>query len=225
MEKFFRSAIRRYYEVELPPNHARRKHWPLLVALHGYEGDKDSMMRVASHIADGKMVVVSLQGPYQFFRRLVKNPKDFRVVFGWGTTYKIEDSIDLHHRDLETIIRLAVRKYRADPRRVFLLAFSQACAPNYRYAFTHPQAIRGAVAVCGGVPDDWNKNPCSRPAATRVLHIAARQDKWYSREKNLEFRRQLGQRAATLDFRFYDSTHKFPRRSIPHIRRWIEEHL
>jgi len=151
MEKSFRSAIRRYYEVELPPNHPRRKRWPLLVALHGYEGDKDSMMRVARHIADGNMVVVSLQGPYQFFRRLVRNPKNLRVVFGWGTTYKMEDSIDLHHRDLETMFALAVRKYHADPQRVFLLAFSQACAPNYRYVFTHPQAIRGAVGVWIGL--------------------------------------------------------------------------
>jgi phospholipase/carboxylesterase len=225
MEKFFRSAIRRYYEVELPGNHARRKRWPLLVALHGYEGDKDSMMRVAKHVADSNMVVISLQGPYQFFRRLVRNPKNLRVVFGWGTTFKMEDSIRLHHRDLETIIALAVRKYHADPRRVFLLAFSQTCAPNYRYVFTHPRAIRGAVAVCGGVPGDWNENPHYRPAATHVLHIAARQDEWYSQEKNLEYRRQLGQRAATVDFRFYNSPHKFPRQSLPHIRRWIMNHL
>jgi predicted esterase len=197
----------------------------LLVALHGYEGDKGSMMRLATHVADGKMVVISLQGPYQFFRRLVRNPKDLRVVFGWGTTYKMEDSIDLHHRDLATIIQLAVRKYHADPRRVFLLAFSQTCAPNYRYAFTHPKAIRGAVAVCGGVPGDWEENPHFQPAATHVLHIAARQDEWYSREKNLEYRRQLAQRAATVDFRFYNSTHKFPRQSLPHIRRWILKHL
>ena len=93
MEKYFRSAIRRYYEVELPHNHAQRKRWPLLVALHGYEGNKDSMMRVARHIADGNMVVISLQGPYQFFRRFGRNPKNFRVGFGWGTTYKMEDSI------------------------------------------------------------------------------------------------------------------------------------
>jgi predicted esterase len=225
MEKFFRSAIRRYYEVELPRDPARRKRWPLLVALHGYEGEKDSMMRVATHIADSNMVVISLQGPYQFFRRLVRNPKNLRVVFGWGTTYKMEDSIELHHRDLQTAIQLAVRKYRADPQQVFLLAFSQTCALNYRYIFTHPHAIRGAVAVCGGVPGDWQTNPHYRPSATHVLHIAARQDQWYSREKNLEFRRDLGQRAATVDFRFYNSTHKFPRQSLPHIRRWIKKHL
>jgi predicted esterase len=106
-----------------------------------------------------------------------------------------------------------------------LLAFSQTCAPNYRYVFTHPQAIRGVVAVCGGVPGDWNQNPLYRPAPTQVLHIAAREDEWYSREKNLEFKRQLGERAAAVDFRFYDSTHKFPRQSLPHIRRWIMKHL
>jgi len=225
MEKFFRSAIRRYYELELPRDHVRRRRWPLLVAMHGYEGNKDSMMRIAQRVADGKMVVISLQGPYQFFRRFGRNPKNFRVGFGWGTTYKMEDSVQLHHRDLETVLRLAAREYRADPDRVFLLAYSQTCSANYRYIFTHPRAIRGAVGVCGGVPGDWKENPEYRPAATHVLHIAARQDQWYSREKNLEFRRQLEQRAGSLDFRFYDSPHKFPRNSIPHIRRWIMKHL
>lgn len=225
MEKFFRSAIRRYYELELPPNHAGRKRWPLLIALHGYEGDKNSMMRVAQRIAAGKMVVISLQGPFQFFRQLVKNPQERRVVFGWSTTYKMDDSIKLHQRDLETTLRLAVRKYHADSSRVFLLAFSQACALNYRYVFTHPKAIRGAVAVCGGVPGDWNENPQYQPSATHLLHIAARQDEWYSREKNLEFRRQLADRAASLDFRFYNSTHRFPRQSLRHIRVWIEKLL
>ena len=225
MEKFFRTAIRRYYELELPRNHAARRRWPLLIGLHGYEGNKDSMMRVAQHIANGDMVVMSLQGPYQFLRGFGKGRTNFRVGFGWGTTYKMEESIQLHHRDLETIIQHAVRNYHADPKRIFLVAFSQACALNYRYVFTHPRAIRGAVSVCGGVPGDWMENPHYRPAFTHVLHIAAKNDEWYSREKNLEFRRQLAQRAATLDFRFYNSPHKFPRSSIPHIRRWIEKHL
>ena len=225
MEQFFRSPLRRYYEIELHRKQARRKRWPLLIALHGYEGNKDSMMRVAQRIADDKLAVISLQGPYQFFRRDGDDPKNFRVGFGWGTTYKMEESIELHHRDLEAVIQLATRKHHADRERVFLLAFSQACSYNYRYVFTHPRAIRGAIAVCGGVPGDWAENPHYQVARTHVLHIAASQDEWYSREKNLEFRRQLAQRAATLDFRFYDSAHKFPYNSIPHIRRWIEKHL
>jgi predicted esterase len=137
----------------------------------------------------------------------------------------MEESVALHHRDLQALIRLAEREYRTDPQRVFLLAFSQPCSYNYRFVFTHPRTVRGAIAVCGGVPGDWDENPRYRPAHTHILHIAATRDEWYSREKTLQFRRQLAQRAASLDFRFYNSPHKFPRTSIPHIRRWIQKHL
>jgi predicted esterase len=225
MERSLTSPIRRYFDLELPHNWKRRKRWPLLIALHGYEGNKDSMMRLAKRIGAGHMVVISLQGPYQFFRREGEDPKSYRVGFGWGTTYKMEESVALHHRDLRKLVSLSERKFRADPGRVFLLAFSQACSYNYRFIFTHPRAVRGAIAVCGGVPGDWDENPRYHSAHTHVLHIAASRDEWYSREKNLHFRHQLAQRAASVDFRFYKSPHRFPRAAIPHIRRWIEAHL
>ena len=234
MEQFFTSPIRRYFEVELPRQGHRKKPWPVLIALHGYEGDKTSMLRLAGRIADGEMVVISLPWPNQFILRspVAKNTardrrgaRGFRVGFGWGTTYKVEESHALHQRDLRTLIDLAARKYRGDRQRVFLLGFSQACAYNYRFVFTHPRAVRGAIAVCGGVPGDWNENPRYKPARTHVLHIAAKRDVWYPREKNSHFRRQLAERAASLDFRFYNSPHKFPRAAIPHIRRWIRKYL
>ena len=128
MEHFFTSPIRRYFEVELPRQHNRKKRWPLLIALHGYQGDMTSMMRLARRIADGRMVAMSLQGPNQFVLRDGNETKNFRVGFGWGTTFKVEESHQLHHRDLRAVIDLAVRQYHADRRRVFLLAFSQACA-------------------------------------------------------------------------------------------------
>jgi predicted esterase len=229
MEHFITSTIRRYYELELPHTGTSRKRWPLMIALHGYQGDKDSMMRVACSISNGKMVVISLQGHNQFFINYgtadLTDPKTYRVGFGWGTSYKVEESIALHHSAIRELIELAVKKHHADPRCVFLLAFSQACAYNYRFVFTYPREIRGAIGVCGGIPSDWNENPLYRKARTHVLHIAASEDVWFSRAKNLEFRRKLAQRTASLDFRFYKSPHKFPRTSIPHIRKWIQKHL
>src|SRR5512143_3184592 len=134
MEQFLRSSIRCYFELELPHASPRRKRWPLLIAMHGYEGDKDSMMRLARRIADGRMVVVSLQGPNQFFvRRGNAQPVSYRVGFGWGTTYKMQESVRLHHHNLQRLISQAAQKFHADRRRVFLLAFSQPCAYNYRF--------------------------------------------------------------------------------------------
>lgn len=224
MEAFFTSRIRRYYDLELPKPDGKNRRWPLLIGLHGFEGDKTSMMAVASHIAEGRMIVMSLQGHNQFFIRR-HDPKGNRVGFGWGTSYKMGESIQLHHEGVRRLIRIAVKEHHADADRVFLLAFSQACSYNYRYVFSHPRSIWGAIAVCGGVPGDWDENPRYRKARTHVLHIAAAQDEWYSREQNEEYQRKLAKRAASVDFRFYDSTHRFPRASIPHIRRWIEKHL
>jgi len=229
MENFLTSPIRCYYELDLPQRHKSRKRWPLLIALHGYQGDKDSMMGVARRIANGNMVVISLQGPNQFFinygRNNVVDPRAHRVGFGWGTTYKMQESVELHHHNIRTLIDLAVQKHCAARSQVFLLAFSQACPYNYRFVFTHPDTVRGCIAVCGGVPGDWHENPNYRKARTNVLHIAATNDVWYSSEKNLEFRRKLAERAGSLDFRFYNSPHRFPRASIPHIRKWIEKHF
>jgi len=171
------------------------------------------------------MVVVSLQGPYQFWFERGTDPKQFKAGFGWGTNYKTEESVALHHHNILALIDRAAKHHHADPERVFLLGFSQACSFNYRFVFTHPHKVRGVIAVCGGVPQDWAENHGYEQSPTHVLHIAATQDEWYSREKNLEFRRQLAGRTASLDFRFYKTTHRFPRASLPHICRWIERHL
>jgi predicted esterase len=224
MEQFFENRLRRYYELELPKAHRSKRRWPLLIALHGYEGNKDSMMRIAKRIGAGKMVVISLQGPFQFIRR-GSTATNFRIGFGWGTTWKMDESIALHHSDLRKVIALALKKFRADPARVFLLGFSQACSYNYRFVFTHSRVVRGVIAVCGGVPGDWDSSPRFRPVHTHILHIAASRDRWYSRAKNLTFPIMLAERAASVDFRIYQSTHRFPRAAIPHIRRWIERHL
>ena len=221
MEQFLTAPIRCYYDLELPRRKRAGGRCPPLIALHGFRGNKDSMMRVAGRIADGRMIVASLQGPYQFYFRLGEVQNKHNVGFGWGTNFKMEESVALHHRNVAALIDHLAARFHADKERVFLLGFSQACSFNYRFVFTHPQRVRGVIAVCGGVPGDWNESSAYRQAQTHVLHIAATEDEWYSRQKNLEFRRQLAQRAASLDFRFYKSSHRFPRAAIPHIRRWI----
>src|SRR5438552_9941500 len=200
MEQFFLSSTRRYYELELPRVRPPSGGWPVLVALHGYQGDKDSMMRVASRIAARRMIVMSLQGPNQFFINYEDDPKNYRVGYGWGTTWKMEESVERHHANVHKLIELAIRKHQGADSKVFLLAFSQACSYNYRFVFTYPTRVRGAIAVCGGVPGDLATNLRYHRAMTAVLHIAATRDVWYTKEKNLAMRDALEGHAASLDF-------------------------
>jgi predicted esterase len=225
MEGVLITPLKVWYDLELPPGHSRRKRWPLLIGTHGYEGNKESMMKLVTAVAGGRMIAASLQGPYQFFLGRDGNAQSARVGFGWGTSYRGLDSVALHHHAMNALIETAVEAHRADPARVFLMAFSQSCSYNYRFAFSHPAKVRGVIAVCGGIPGDWKENPRYHCRAAHVLHIAASDDRWYSRERNEQFRRDLPLRAASVDFRVYQGPHKFPRAAVPHIRRWIEDKL
>jgi predicted esterase len=220
MERTLTSPLTLHYDLELPPSHARKKRWPVLIGTHGYEGNKESMMRLCQKVAGDSMIAASLQGPYQFWIGGSGAPNR-RVGFGWGTNYRGLDSVALHHHAMGSLIETLVREERADPARIFLMSFSQSCSYNYRFAFSNPGLVRGVVAVCGGVPGDWKENESYKKGAAHVMHIAATDDQWYSRERNEQYRKDLSLRAASTDFRIYRSTHRFPRAALPHIRRWI----
>src|SRR4029453_2457269 len=95
------------------------------------------MMREARQMVPDNFAVVSLQG----FHQHLKEPKEaggpLRFGFGLLTNFKPEESIAMPHRALLDLIRSVMEENVADPTRVFLLGFSQSCALNYRFAFTH----------------------------------------------------------------------------------------
>src|SRR2546423_15552527 len=116
---------------------------PLLVALHGYGSSKAWMMREAREHAPAGFAVAALQGPYQHLKEAREPGGPLRYGFGWLTDFHAEDSIALHQRALLSLIDSLVARGVARRERVFLLGFSQSCALNYRFAFTHPAALRG----------------------------------------------------------------------------------
>lgn len=224
MEGTLNSPLPFYYDLELPPSHAKKKKWPVLIGTHGYEGNKESMMRLVQKVAGDQMISASLQGPYQFWLGS-EGGTSRKVGFGWGTSYRGLESVALHHHAMRSLIKTLIWVHRADPAQIFLMAFSQSCSYNYRFAFCNPGTVRGVIAVCGGIPGDWKENVGYQKGAAHVLHIAATEDQWYSPERNKQFRKDLPVLAASSDFRFYRSPHRFPRTSLPHIRKWIEKKL
>ena len=97
------------------------------------------------------------------------------------------ESIRLHH---EMVLPRSGRSGQANcgipaERRV-LLGFSQPVSLNYRFAEAHPDAVRGVVGICGGLPGDWDDAHPGRIGAA-VLHIARRQDEFYPAERTEQY--------------------------------------
>src|SRR5581483_4768563 len=166
-----------YYDLYVPDGGQLK---PLLIALHGYGGDKSSMLRLARRINETDFVIAALQGPHQHLVRPTKENPQLGYGFGWLTNFKPEESVALHHQLVREIIAAVGRSGEADTSKVFLLGFSQAVGVNFRFAFTHPDLVRGVVAICGGIPGDWESAGKYASGAVDVPYIAGERDEFYS---------------------------------------------
>lgn len=219
IERSTEQRILMHYDLYVPEA-AQQQAMPLLIALHGYEGNKESMMALAQKINRQDFLIASVQGPHSFFIRSEQEPRKPKVGFGWMMLYKAPETIDLHHRTLLSVIENTAAEYRVNRRQIFLLAFSQASALNYRFTFTHPNLIRGAVSVCGGIPGDWHDEKYHK-SDTDVLLIAGEKDDIYPIERARTFKETLAMRARSVEFKSYPTGHIFMRESLPLINQWL----
>jgi Predicted esterase len=181
-----KAEINLYYDLFLPDE--IEKPAPLLIAVHGYGAHKRYMMREARQVLPDGWAVASIQAPHQHFR---KTDDGFRIGFGWLTDHKPEEYVSLHHDFILRLIDKLATDETIDPSRVHLYGFSQACALNFRFAFTHPASIAGFIGVCGGIPGDLDTNENHKPFDARTLYLYGDDDEFYTQEQFVAFNTKL----------------------------------
>ena len=219
LDSTLKAEINLYYDFQPAETPAA----PLLIALHGYGASKRHMIREARLMAPEGFAIAVLQGPHQHLRDPKEEGGLLRFGFGWLTNFRPEESVAIHHKALLDLIELLVNEDAADPSRIFLLGFSQSCALNYRFAFTHPDLLRGVVGVCGGIPGDWTTNEMYRPTNAGVFHLAGTRDEIYTPERVRDYEQQLGTRAASVLFKSYDAGHEIVADMRVDVMTWLSD--
>jgi phospholipase/carboxylesterase len=218
-ERSLSTQIKLYYDLRS----AQPAPAPLLIALHGYGAGKRQMMREAQAISPEGFAIASLQGPHQH----LKDPKEvggpLRFGFGWLTNFRPEESVAVHHRALLDLIDSSITEGIADRGRIFLLGFSQSCALNYRFAFTHPNVLRGVIGICGGIPGDWETSEVYQPTTAAVFHQSGERDEFYPPARTADYAAQLRHRATDVEFKSYDAGHEIVQPMRDDIRSWLAE--
>ena len=211
-----RADISLYYDVFVADD--IQKPAPLLIAVHGYGAHKRYMMREARLIAPANFVVASLQGPHQHYRR---TDDGYRVGFGWLSDHKPAEYVQLHHKFVLDVIDKLAGENIVDPRQVFLFGFSQACALNFRFAFTHPDALRGVLGVCGGIPGDLDTNPVYKPFSADTFYLYGDDDEFYTQEQFSSFDEKLAARLANYRSKHYAAKHEITDEMRADLRDWL----
>jgi len=180
------AEINLYYDLYAPEN--VEKAAPLLIAVHGYGAHKRYMMREARAVGGERFVIASIQAPHPHYRR---TDNGYRVGYGWLSDERPEEYIRLHHRFIVDLINRLAADGMVHRSRVFLYGFSQACALNFKFAFTHPEALRGIIGVCGGIPGDLDANPIYKPFAAETFYLFGDDDEFYTQEQFAAFDSKL----------------------------------
>ena len=213
--------LKLYYDLEVPEEQPA----PLLIALHGYGANKRQMMREAKQIAPPEFALLSLQG----FHQHIKEPREpggpLRFGFGWLTNFHPEDSVAIHHQALLDLIAGLTGESVADPKQIFLLGFSQTCALNYRFAFTHANILRGVIGICGGIPGDWETSKDYQPTRAAVMHLTGTRDEFYPPARVADYEERLRLRAANLAFKSYDAAHEIVPAMREDLRTWLAKQI
>ena len=217
LDRVIEARVNLYYDLQPAPISPA----PLLIALHGYGANKRQMMREAQLIAPKRFAIVSLQGFHQHIKEPRESGGPLRFGFGWLTNFRSQESVAVHHQALRDLIKTLTDEGVADPAHIFLLGFSQSCALNYRFAFTHPDSLRGVIGICGGIPGDWEKSMTYRPAQIDVLHLAGTRDEFYPPERVQDYERQLRTRARSVVFKSYDAAHEIVPAMRPDVVQWL----
>jgi len=216
-EHILTTEIKLYYDLQVPAATPA----PLLVALHGYGANKRQMMREAQAIAPEGFALASLQGPHQHLKEPKEPGGPLRFGFGWLTNFHPEDSVAVHHRALLEITKSLAGQSLIDPNRIFLLGFSQTCALNYRFAFTHPDVLRGVIGICGGLPGNWDDADAYKQTNASVFHLTGERDEFYPPARTSDYAAQLRARSGDVEFRSYDAGHEIVQPMREDLKTWL----
>ena len=220
VERRFTQEFPRYYDLHVPEGDGP---FPLVLAMHGYGGDKTSMMKLARRISDSRYAIAALQAPHQHVVYPEKRDEALRFAFGWATNYRFDESLALHRDAVNMIFRDAAQDPRIESDRAFFVAFSQAVAFNFRVAMTDPGRVRGMVGICGGVPGDLASNKDYVSGDFDVLMIGGEQDEFYAPERMRTNSAALEPLVRSVELRMFDCGHVVPRDVHPVIDAWLAE--
>lgn len=141
-------------------------HPPVIILLHGYGSNEADLFELKSMFPQ-KILVVSARAPY----KIAEN------AFQWYQSEKVNGMSDGNATDLKNstaairkFIAEIVKKYDADPAKVYLSGFSQGAIMSYEVGLTTPELLKGIAPLSGKILSSL-KPQIKQTAALKKLAI------------------------------------------------------
>lgn len=196
---------------------------PLLLLLHGVGSHEADLMSLGSYL-DGRFFIVSARAPhtlapgmYAWFE--VQLDPQAPVI----NPAQAESSREMIVRFIDEV----VETYGLDPRRVYLIGFSQGAIMSLSVLLTCPEKVAGVVAMSGRIlPEVLPKTaPAEAMRGIPVLVVHGTMDPILPIHHGRAIRDRLSGLPVALTYREYPMGHQVTEETLAEIRTWLQEQL
>ena len=196
---------------------------PLLVLLHGIGSNEDDLASLAGEL-DPRFLAVSVRAPRPYHGGWAW----FHITFRSGGD--IVPDLEQAHETLADFVgwlAAAPARLGADPRRVYLLGFSQGAMMSLGVLRTAPERVAGIIALSGCSVDELVEAPADDGAVARVPVFVAHgiQDRTLPVSDGRAIRDQLQPIVRDFTYREYPIPHTIAPDELRDVATWLTARL
>ena len=195
---------------------------PLLVLLHGIGADENDLLPLAQRF-DPRFTVVSLRGPYRYDQGYAWFHIEFRP------DGSVVPDVAQARATLATLLHwleAAPQRLETDPKRTFLLGFSQGAMMSLGVLRTVPERLAGVVALSGRPSEGLFEARASRAAIAAVPLLVAHGtlDHVLPVAQGRLTRDAFGSLSRDFTYREFPIGHQISDEELTLVTTWLGEH-
>ncbi len=196
---------------------------PLLLLLHGVGSHEGDLIALAPHL-DGRFFMVSARAPNTL---APGSYAWFHLEFTAAGPVIDPEEAEASRLTLLRFIDELIAAYGIDPRRVYLLGFSQGAIMSLSLALTQPDKVAGVVAMSGRILPEILPLVAPPPALAGlpILVVHGTEDPMLPIPYGRASRERLAGLGVSLTYREYSMGHEVTMESLQDVADWLRERL
>lgn len=206
------------YHLALHPKSSTSRP-PLLILLHGVGSNEQDLFEIAP-LLDERLLILSARAPLTLARNSFAW---FHVTFTPAGSSINADEAESARQIVSGFVQEMVQEYHADPKRVYLLGFSQGAIISQSVMLTMPEILAGVVAMSGRILPEVKPLVVSpeRLGDFPVLVIHGLHDTVLPIQNGRASRDYLSTLPVNLVYREYPMGHEVTELSLSDVRKWL----
>jgi predicted esterase len=208
----------------LPKGYAKRKKWPLIVALHGMGMSADEFARMLRPLRDLPAILFVPEGVFPFEIKVAGQMTIGRAWYLYaGDKKTFVESMSVTGRHLRALVDRVGRECHVDPARRILFGFSQGGYLAGYEGIRDARRWRGLAILGARIESELLGDALGRAKRLSVLLMHGLKDRAVPFGKAEESRAALLRAGLDVKLRPYESGHHLTTEHARDLRDWIRD--